>query len=782
MKPVVVAFGLLAFLSTRPIPSAGSEPVRLPDGSTLANVEFDRHVASLFGRLGCNAGACHGSFQGRGGLNLSLFGHDPARDYRALTHAAHGRRIAILDPDRSLVLLKATGQVPHEGGQRFEPDSWEYQVIRAWIAAGARRDPSEPATVAIEFRPPESNLTRPGGTARISVLARFADGSESDVTAFADMRIRDPDIAHVSNDGKAQALRPGDTTIVAAYNGLVASASIIVPTGNAGSTSPLPSTGLVDREVNAKLRTLGIEASSQATDAEFLRRITLDVIGFLPTPNEVRDFLNDTSTYKRSKAIDRLLAHPMHAALWATRYLDITGCDEAAMEGPDELRPRLAREWHDWFRARFNANLPYDQMVRGILCATSRGGEQATTWARHEAERINSLKAGKPTGSAQRPQLDLFWRRLMNGELAPIEPTAERVATAFLGVRIECAQCHKHPFDRWTQTDYRAFANTVANVQFGLSNEALAATATLLEERRRLREVYLSNSSDRRLDDPDTGRPLAAKALGGPELIAEGDPREQLFEWLTTPDNPYFARSFVNRVWAVYFGSGLVDPVDGFSVANPPSNPRLLDALAADFIAHGYDIRRLERLVLDSMAYQRSSDPVAGNGTDTRNFARSVPRPLPAEVLVDALNAAIGVPGDFSPDAPKGSRAIEVATNRARSPDLARAFRVFGKPQRKAICDCERPKAPALPQTLFLMSDQALIAKLGSGRVRTLAQSKLWNAQAVDELFLATLSRFPSWEETRAALDHLRAEPDRASGLADMLWALINTREFVLEH
>jgi hypothetical protein len=404
------------------------------------------------------------------------------------------------------------------------------------------------------------------------------------------------------------------------------------------------------------------------------------------------------------------------------------------------------------------------------------------------------LKAGGDTDYADKAGLDLFWRRLVNGELIPVEPQAERVATAFLGVRIECAQCHKHPFDRWTRADYRAFANTVADVQFGLSPEGLAATASLLEDRRkadpegvlppipRIREVFVSGRSPRRLADPETGRPIASRALGGPELDTGSDPREQLFAWLVKPDNPYFARAFVNRVWAVYFGAGLVDPVDNFSVANPPSNPRLFDALASDFVAHGYDIRRLERTVLNSQAYQRSSAPVSGNLDDRGNFARSLPRPLMAEVLVDALDAALGVPGDFGPDAPKGMRAIEIATNRVASPDLARVFRILGRPERASVCDCERRNAPALPQTLFLMTDDALLAKLKSGRVKTLAASDHCDAQAIEELFLAALSRFPSWDEARSALDHIHDSPDRASGLADVLWALLNTREFVLNH
>jgi Protein of unknown function (DUF1553) len=333
-----------------------------------------------------------------------------------------------------------------------------------------------------------------------------------------------------------------------------------------------------------------------------------------------------------------------------------------------------------------------------------------------------------------------------------------------------------------------------AHVQFGLSPEGLSATARLLEQRRksdpngilapipRLSETYLSDRPSRRLADPATGRPLAPRALGGPELPALGDPRKALFDWLTRPDNPYFARSFVNRVWAAYFGVELVDPVDGFSVANPPSNARLLDVLAADFVTHGYDIRRLERKVLTSRAYQRSSQPDEGNLGDRGNFARAEPRPMMAEVLVDALNSALGVAGDFGPDAPQGARAIEIATNRVASPDLAHVFRIFGRPERVAICDCERPGRPALPQTLFLMTDAALLEKIRSGRLKDLVASDRCDAEVVEDLFLATLSRLPDDDEARSALDHLRTRPDRAPGFADVLWALMNTREFVLNH
>jgi hypothetical protein len=771
---------------------AGS--VELPDGSRLETVDFDRHVASLFGRLGCNAGACHGSFQGRGGLNLSLFGHDPARDYATLTRTMLGRRVDVIDPDRSLVLLKPTGQVPHEGGQRFAVGSWEYRVIRDWIAAGARRDLARAAVERIEIHPRNLNLKRPGGTGRLSVVARFADRTESDVTPFCDFRVRDDTIAEVAHGGAVSGRRPGDTAVVASYNGVLASARVSVPTGKAVIVPEFSESDVIDSEVFAKLKGLGVPPSGLATDAEFLRRVMLDVIGTLPTPQEVRAFLSDQAPDKRSKKIDELLAHPLHAALWATRFLDITGCDVESLEGPDELRPQRARMWHAWFRKRFAENMPYSEIARGIITATSRAGVDADTWAAHEAERLVALKQGSATDFASQPSLDLYWRRFVGDDYTPVEPLAERTATAFLGVRIECAQCHKHPFDRWTQADYRAFANIFADVRYGLSPEGLSATARLFDRRRksdpngalppipRLRETYLSERPLRRLMNSATGQSYAPKALGGPELASAGDPRQQFFAWLIDPDNPYFARSFVNRVWAVYFGTGLVDPVDGFSVANPPSNARLLDALAAQFVAHRFDIRELERSVLNSRAYQRSSEPADGNLDDRGNFARAAPRTMMAEVLVDALNQAAGVPGDFGTDAPKGSRAIEIATNRVASHDLARVFRVFGRPARAAICDCERPSEPALPQTLFLMTDTALFEKIRSGRVKVLAGSDHCNAEAVEELFLATLSRLPDDDELSSALDRLRTRSDRASGLVDVLWALINTREFVLNH
>ncbi|MBX6315465.1 MAG: DUF1549 domain-containing protein, partial [Isosphaeraceae bacterium] len=709
----------------QPAAPALADPAPQAKESSPGAVDFERHVMSLLGRLGCNAGSCHGSFQGRGGLALSLFSHAPARDYLALTRDAHGRRVDVIHPERSLLLLKPTGQVSHEGGQRFGLGSWEYQVLRAWIAQGATWTPGRGQVRRMEVIPEEYRLNGPGEAVPLQVLVEFADGQRLDMTRFCDFRAKEEAIAQVSPTGLVRGLQPGDTAIVVSYAGHLTTARILVPVPEEGrrhggerreeknedfiinkidssllcassaisarsavpSPPMVPEVNIIDREVFAKLRKLRIAPSALSDDAEFLRRATIDTIGTLPAPKEIRAFLVDRSPDKRVKKIDELLAHPRHAALWATRLGDITGNDLDAMDGPPDVRAQRAHMWHDWFRRRIAENVPYDQIARGVLCATSRDGQDVGAWIEQEIRRSQAAREGRATDYAERSSLDLFWRRFAGDQFFPLEQMAERTAAAFLGVRIECAQCHKHPFDRWTQADYRAFANLFNRVAFGLSPEARAAAARLLDECRaasvdgalppipRLVEVYVSDRPTRRLLDPATNRPLPPRALGGPEIATEGDPREALFAWLVQPDNPYFARNFINRIWAIYLGVGLVEPVDNFAVSNPPSNGRLLDALAREFIASGYDIRRLERLILTSSTYQLSSAPNAMNLHDRTNYARAYPRRMLAEVLVDVLNAALGVEGDFGLDAPRGAGAIEVAPNRVRSPDLARIFR-----------------------------------------------------------------------------------------------------------
>jgi hypothetical protein len=784
---------LLLIASAAPVAAA---PVGLPNGAALRDVSFERHVAPLLGRYGCNAGTCHGSFQGKGGLRLSLFGYSAEMDYTALTRDGLGRRVNVAEPDRSLLLLKPTGRMPHEGGLRFPSGSWSHELIRAWIAQGAKQRSGHGVVKHLDVRPREHCFAGPGETVALQVVAAFADGSHEDVTPFCAFRIKDDYIADVAATGEVRGLHPGDTAVVISYGGNLATARVLVPAPAApGFVYPsIAEVNFIDRQVFVKLRKLRIVPSDLSGDAEFLRRVTLDTIGTLPTPQEVRDFLADPRPGKRSRKIDELLAHPMHAALWATKLCDITANNLDVMEDPVELGPKRATMWHDWFRKRIADNVSYDRIVRGVLTATSREGLGIKEWIGREVRLHEQLRHGFETNYADRRGLDLFWRRLTNEDFFPLEQMGELTATAFLGVRLECAQCHKHPFDRWTQADYRAWANIFGQTKFGSSPEVTATVANLLEERRkappgkagpplpRLREVYVSNEPLRRLRGPETGGSLPARALGGPEIALEGDARARLCDWLTAPDNPYLASAFVNRVWAHYLGIGLVMPVDSFSAANPPSNEPLLNALAEEFAGHAFDIRHLERAILNSRTYQLSSRPNATNTEDRGNYARAYARRLMAEVVADALDAALGVTEERGPGLPPRCRAIEAAPNRVQNEHLALIFRTFGRPARTTTCDCERSTDPAVPQTLFLMSDPVLLKKLTSGRLAKLLAEKRPDGDVVEELFLATLSRPPDEGERKAALTHIAGKKDRTRGCVDVLWALINTREFILNH
>ncbi|HEY7327432.1 MAG TPA: DUF1549 and DUF1553 domain-containing protein [Gemmataceae bacterium] len=769
--------------------------VKLPGGETVQNVDFERHVMGVFGRMGCNSGSCHGSFQGKGGFRLSLFGYDPAKDYLALTREAEGRRLNFSDPDNSLLLLKATGRVPHEGQTRFGRDSWAYQVLRSWIASGARRQPGSGTVVKIAITPAEYTFGKPGQTGQIQVKATFADGATETITSLCDFRTNDEAVAEVTPLGGLRAGRPGDTAVIVSYRGNVVPVRVLVPCeAREGFHYPeLPKVNFIDQEVFAKLRRLNIVPSDVSGDAEFLRRITIDTIGTLPSPQEIRDFLADTRSDKRARKIDELLNHPMHAALWATKFCDITGNNTDSLENPAQRKMRLSQMWHDWFRKRLAANMPYDELVRSVLCATSREGLSPEDYL-EQVKKTEACESGFNSTYADRSTLDLFWRKQQQ---VLIEQWGEKTAAAFLGVRLECAQCHKHPFDRWTQTDYRAYANIFSRMVFGISPESqkLFREENIERNKRRadrkvvplapLREVFLTKAG-RTLPDPDTNKPLPARALGGPQIPIdkEEDPRLTLFEWMRSPDNPFFARSFANRVWGHYFGTGIVHPVDDFSLANPPSNDSLLDALARDFIESKFNIRELERKILLSRTYQLTAVPNETNRLDRTNYSHSNIRPMMAEVVVDVLNAALGATDKIGPDMPDDSRAIEVGASRVQNASVNYTFRIFGRPPRTTACDCGRAMEPALPQKLYLMADPTIQQKVQSpqGRIaKSLAAEKDDN-KVLDELFLATVSRLPTSKERAWFADYRAQTKDRRSAFVDTLWALINTHEFIFNH
>ncbi len=803
-RPFRLALALVAFAAA---PAAVRADVPLPTGGALQSVDFERHVMGLLSKTGCNSGGCHGSFQGKNGFRLSLFGYDPAVDHAALTRENLGRRVDLVSPDDSLLLKKATGATSHDGGMRFGKESWAYAVTREWVRGGAKWTPGSGTITKLTVTPADFAVVPPGKALQLKVTAAFADGSSEDVTPFCDFKAADDAVAAVTPLGNVSANRPGDTGLSVVYRGSVQALRVLVPAPPlAGGYPKVAEVNAVDREVFAKLRLLNMVPSPVSPDEAFLRRLTIDTIAQLPTPEEVRAFAADASPDKRAKAVDRLLAHPLHAAVWATKLSDITGNNTDALEQPQQLKPRRSQQWHEWLRKRVAENAPYDKTVRDILTATSLDGQTGEAWLAETLKLDGQLEKGGPTDYPSRKTLDLFWRKQAT---TPPEVWGEKVAAAFLGVRLECAQCHKHPTDRWTQDDYWGFANLFSPVATGAGStpelrkliqaEVLARREKAGDAKKNqvnpIREMVFATAAGNgkvpaAKPIPMTTRVVEPKALGGPALPHKAgvDTRAALADWMTDAKNPLFAKSFVNRVWAHYFGVGLVNPVDDFSLANPPTNPRLLDALAAEFVGSGYDLRKLERLVLVSRTYQSSYDDNASNKFDTNNFSRAYVRPLMAEQVVDVLNAALGVDEKFvGPEAmPAGTKMVEVGASRLQNANLAFALRIFGRPPRTTACDCERASEPALPQSLFRMTDPAVLAKFNdpTGRAVTLAKGGKPDADVVEEAFLATLTRKPTAAESAEAVKHLAGTTGKAriDGVVDLFWALINTREFILNH
>jgi hypothetical protein len=771
--------------------------VQLPGGGKLETVDFERHVMGLFGKTGCNNGSCHGSFQGKNGFRLSLFGYDPSRDFAALTREIQGRRVNPVDPDSSLLLQKAIGAVRHDGGARFSRGSWQYNVMREWIAQGARWTKDSGKVVSLSMSPKEYIFCEVGQTAQVRVTAKFSDGSEEDITSFCDYRVQDDAIAVMSPTGLITSQRPGDSGLAISYRGNVISARILVPTpAKPGFHYPkLEEVNYIDREVHDKLRKMNVVPSERSSDNEFLRRIYIDTIGSLPSPEEIRAFLADTSPTKRERKIDEMLANPLHAALWATKFSDITGNNTDALENPQNQKSIRSQQWHDWLRKRLADNMPYDEIVRNILTATGREEKSPSDWIAMVKAIDDSAAKGFDTSEyVKRQTLDLFWRRQ---QPVPPDQWGQKVAAAFMGVRLECAECHKHPTDRWTQVDYRAFANVFSQVTTtGFSSSEIKKLADAENTARRgsgknnnqiaqVRELFIG-APRLLMSHPDTNVTLKPKAPMGPEFESKTgkDVRVELFEWLRSPANPFFARSFMNRMWAHYVGVGLVDPVDDFSLANPPTNARLLEALAKDFVDCKFNIREMEKRILLSRTYQTSSTPNATNKFDKNNFAHAYVRPMMAEVMVDVLNTALGVMETAGNDVPSGKRMVEIGSSRLQNQNVAYALRIFGRPPRSTACDCERVMEPALPQTLYRMTDSAVLTKLraNTNRISVALKTKMSDAEILDELFLATLTRLPSENEKAAFAEHRKGASDRLTAFVDTMWALINTREFVLNH
>jgi hypothetical protein len=710
-------------------------PVSVTEFSAGRPVNFTNQVVPIFTKLGCNAGGCHGKASGQNGFRLSLLGFEPMLDYETLVKEDRGRRLFPAVPERSLLLLKATAQVPHGGGRRLKPDAHEYRVIERWIAAGMPvGKETDPTVTRIEVAPDARVMPR-SGSRQLVVTAHYSDGTTEDVTRWAQYQSNDNDVAGVAEGGRVETRDlAGQAAIMARYQGQVAVFRATVPLG-----LPIPrfsdfsADNVIDAAVLAQWKALGIAPSEPCTDAEFIRRAAIDITGSLPKPEEVRAFVVENAPDKRARLVDRLLDRPEYAAYFAVKWADI-------LRNKRENDPKAQRgtfTFHDWIRASLAANLPYDQFVRAIIAAS-----------------------GTPESSPT-----VQWYRKIKMTDAYVDDTAQ----VFLGMRLQCARCHHHPFEKWSQDDYYGFAAFFARV---------GRKPSLQAQRIGRDDMVIYTARAGSVTHPKTGKVMTPRGLGSAEIPvpAADDPRQKLVDWMAEPKNPFFARALVNRYWAHFFGRGIVEPMDDLRVTNPPANPELLDALAEQFVKSRYDLKQLVRTIATSRVYGLSSLPNETNAKDRQSFARHYPKRLSAEVLLDAISQVSGVPTTFG-GLPAGTRAIELPDESVVSTFLD----TFGRPKRDTPCECERVTDASLGQSLMLLNSGEVQGKLSSsnGRTEALAKDPRPDLEKVEELFWAALARGPSSTESAAALAHLAARPGKKrEAFEDILWALINTKEF----
>lgn len=842
---------------------------------------FQRHISPLLGRLGCNGRACHGSFQGQGGFQLSLFGYDFEHDYQALLEPDTDRTTTE-HPLDSMILTKPVSDEDHGGGKRFDQGGWEYRVLRSWVEAGA---PYQADAVLeldrLEVIPSELSFDRLGQSQQLTAIAHWADGTREDVTCLCRFQSGDDATAAVDASGVVTSGQAGDTHVVVSYDKAVVPVLTYRPfSQTADSAYPQLAAGTqVDRLVLQKLSKLGIVPSPSCTDEEFLRRASLDITGTLPSATEVLEFIDNPASNKRAAKVDELLTRPTYVAQWTTFLCDLTGNSEDQLRNslPQTIRPE--NQWYQWIYARIEQNMPYDKIVEGIVTASSRLPTESYREYCESMSEICQDDSGKKF--AERPGLVHFWAR---NNFKTAEDRAVGFAYSFLGVRIQCAQCHKHPFDQWSKDDFDNFERLFEGVQANansLAADARPEFRQLLDElqvdrelkgnllRKELGQLLKQGNTipfpeltvnaargnrNRRPNPKAKGMnrlvavaPPQAKLLGGEWVeLDQPDVRQPLMDWLRAPDNPYFAKSIVNRVWAQYFGVGIVNPPDDLNLANAPSNAPLLDYLASGFVEHGYDLKWLHREIANSDAYQRSWAANETNALDRRNFSRSQLRRLPAEASYDAVRMAVSNDTIFEKgrmlELPRGVTKPGASARNAGRDDLGYALSVFGRSSRETNCDCDRSNESSLLQTVFLVNDAAvqewlsdpqaswssqvankfgwqrsdaqrsvelsrrLAAARAAGRSRqvvaleaqaarqkrriqaapaTTGATTMTDSQArwiAEQAYLRTLSRQPQQQELSTAIRYLRAGDDPVVAVQELMWGLINTKEFILNH
>ncbi len=693
----------------------------------LAPVSFHHDVIPAFSQAGCNMGACHGTPTGKGGFKLSLRGYLPDDDFTVLSREAGMRRVDTFTAGSSMILRKPLGEQPHEGGLRLKRGTKTFEFLHDWIAEGAKNDPQAKKAVKLEIVPGSRVLNAPAKTQQMAVMVTYEDGSTRDVTPICYYDSSNPEIAAIDADAHVTFKNRGEVAIIAHYLDLVANSRLTHLVDVPGfRVAEVPKANLIDQAVFAKLNRMRIAPSESCTDSEFVRRTYLDVIGQLPTPEESRAFLADQDPAKRDKLIDGLLKRPEFDDFWALKFADVLRSNSRL------IQPKGAYIFHRWIRENIERNVPMDQFVRALL--TSNGS------------------------TFQDPAANYY--RISRDPDNAVETTAQ----LFLGVRIQCAKCHNHPFERWTQDDYYGFAAFFSRVRQKKGSVA--------------DEEVIYSVADGEVRQPRSGKTMPPKALGGP-VLNEGDRRVQLAAWLTSPDNPFFAKSLVNRIWYHLMGRGIVEPVDDFRDSNPASNDELLDGLAADFAKGGYDLRKLVKSIVSSRTYQFSAQSNPLNADDPIYFSHAYTKLLPAEVLLDAISTLTGTTTGFD-GLPKGSRAVQVPDGKMDNPFL----KTFGRPARELACECERESDSNLSQALQLIGGSTVNGKLrdDNGRMAKLAASGKSPEEICRELYEVALARQPNDTELAAATKHINGASDRRQAVEDLGWVLINCKEFLFRH
>ena len=706
-------------------------PVTVSGCKTKPPISFTNDVMPVFSKTGCNAGSCHGASRGKDGFRLSLYGFDPAGDLYRLTREQPGRRIDLAVPEDCLLINKATGAVPHSGGQLFDRNSENYQTLLQWISDGAKIDQTPPPKVtSIQLFPESAMLCGPAAKQKLTVLAHYEDGSDRDVTSLAYFSTNQDNILAVEQSGQVESGASGEAFVMCRFDThTVGRWFTALPAKDNFKWRPVKPANYIDTTVHNKLRSLRIQPSERCTDAEFVRRCYLDICGLLPTPQELEQFTNDPSPDKRSRCIDQLLERDEFNEMWVMKWSELL-----QIRSNKFVSYKATLFYYEWLQNRIAANTPIDQWVQELL--TAKGATMSS------------------------PPANFFHAEPDVGKLT------ENVAQAFLGMRIQCAQCHNHPFDRWTMDDYYGFKAFFSQIGRKAGSDP--------------REAVIFTRGGGQAKHPVTQKDVPPKFLGGeaPTIEKGQDRREILGKWITSSKNPYFSRNLANIVWAHFHGRGIVDQVDDVRVSNPPVNEALLQQLADKLIESNYDFKELVRDICNSRTYQLSTRTNESNEGDSVNFSHAKLRRIRAEVLLDAISQVTETKNKFR-GLPLGARAVQIADGNTSNYFL----KTFGRASRETVCSCEVKMEPNLSQALHLLNGATVHKKIIQGKViRTLVKAKMTNAQIIDSLYLRCLGRKANEAEQTGLAERIKAEPDRVKALEDVFWAILNSSEFVFNH